>query len=919
MRPIRLTMSAFGPYAGVEVLELDKLGSNGLYLITGDTGAGKTTIFDAISYALYGESSGEVRNGVMMRSQYAERDTQTFVELEFEYRGERYTIRRNPDHYILQSKSNKSGKSTEKLKKISSGVELTLPDGKTMDKIKEVDSKVKEILGVDKEKFSQIAMIAQGGFTKLINAKSDDRTEIFREIFDTAKYKRLQDELGVVNRQKNEEYKALEVRLETLLNNVKYAEGAQSLNQGGWQNKIDLLASLVEMDKSSHEDLHTRLEESRKRQSNSQAMLEKLNQRDRIASEIDALIRDIELERQSETQLKESKAKAEQESRLALESMDREITLMESKLSQYDTLEDLTKQRVQLLQSQDKTNRELEQATKNLAQMSSIIEECESKKQTLANAGERLESINSEIGKLEGKIQDYKDTLKDIANLHKLEEQYKGAQAEYIKDKAEYTERQATYNQAYLSFLDEQAGIMAKSLSDGQPCPVCGSTHHPNLAVTTKALTAQEVDKLKATAERANETQQKSSSRASKLKGSVEEKCGLVREECEKLGIAEESAADMLKQNVESSSKELDDFRLAQKKVAADKKEYGEIVDKLKEDMPKQKELEQSVASLKQEESLLGEKLKANQAQMQKEQAGLEYDSKSSAMSAITKKQQERDILSKAIDNAIESYNRWDKNMSALSAEKSSKEKDLKNLPEIDRGEEESRNRELGQVVKDLESQVQEVKSRLDSNRTTLGNAKKALAELEKCEEEYGWIKALADTASGSIKGKDKKDLESYIQSAYFDKVLQRANVRLLKMTQGQYELNRKLNADNNKSKAGLDINVIDHYNGTERDVKTLSGGESFQASLSMAFGLADEIQESAGGIQLDTMFIDEGFGTLDQESLNQAINTLLSISQGNKLVGIISHVAELKDRIDKKILIKKSKADGSHATIEVL
>ena len=189
---------------------------------------------------------------------------------------------------------------------------------------------------------------------------------------------------------------------------------------------------------------------------------------------------------------------------------------------------------------------------------------------------------------------------------------------------------------------------------------------------------------------------------------------------------------------------------------------------------------------------------------------------------------------------------------------------------------------------------------------------------MERVEQKWGWMRALSNTANGNVSGKDKIMLETYIQMTYFDRTLRRATLRLMTMTGGQYELVRKISAANQKSQSGLELDVIDHYNGTKRSVQTLSGGEAFKASLALALGLSDEIQASAGGICLDTMFVDEGFGSLDEESLNQALRALSDLTEGSRLVGIISHVSELKERIDKQIIVIKERAGGSHARVEI-
>lgn len=247
--------------------------------------------------------------------------------------------------------------------------------------------------------------------------------------------------------------------------------------------------------------------------------------------------------------------------------------------------------------------------------------------------------------------------------------------------------------------------------------------------------------------------------------------------------------------------------------------------------------------------------------------------------------------------------------MNALTAQ-------LKDAEEIDVDTEKKRQTELTTEKADLTKAITVISSRLDRNGEALKNIRKGSGRLTEVETKWTWVKALSNTANGNIGGKEKIMLETYVQMTYFDRILARANTRFMIMSGGQYELKRRIEAENNRSQSGLELDVIDHYNGTERSVKTLSGGESFKASLSLALGLSDEIQSSAGGIRLDTMFVDEGFGSLDDESLQQAMRALYGLTEGNRLVGIISHVSELKEKIDKQIVVTKEKSGGSRAEI---
>lgn len=600
MRPLNLTMSAFGPYAGRTTVDFSVLGTSGLYLITGDTGAGKTTIFDAITYALYGEASGESRESSMLRSKYAAPETPTFVELTFLNGGKTYTVRRNPEY--TRPKTRGTGTTVQK-----ADAELTMPDGRIITKARDVTAAMTDIVGVDREQFARIAMIAQGEFRKLLLAQTDERKAIFRQIFHTGQYQALQNRL-------KEEAAALDRQCGELEAGLRQAAGSI---------RCDAPETLPD------------------------------------ALDTDAL----------------------------LAALDTLLHADEAALTQ-----------AQAEHAETETQRE----------------------QVLSDLG-KAEALEAARGKL--------------------------AEAE-----SAWTEAQAEMKAA-------QAALDTATASQ------------PEIQSRRQGITRLE-DALR---------------RYEQL--------------------------DTLRAQAEAERK-----RLAQKRSDLD------------------------------------------------------------AARART------DAAAKALETA----------RGKLSGQP-----------------------KLAVRAEQLQRQISTCDARLEQNRAARTAIDTRRQQHAAVRARWQWVHALAATANGAVPGKEKIMLETYIQTAYFDRILGRANTRLLIMSGGQYELRRCARAGDNRSQTGLELEVIDHYNGTARSVKTLSGGETFAASLSLALGLSDEVQATAGGVQLEAMFVDEGFGSLDSEALQQALAALVGVSGGSRIVGIISHVAELKDRIDRQIIVTKDRSGGSRVQVQ--
>ena len=1199
MRPVRLELSAFGPYAGRTVVDFDKLGKSGIYLITGDTGAGKTTIFDGITYALYGEASGETRDSGMFRSKYAAPETPTEVSLTFLYRGKKYMVRRNPEYE--RPKSRGQGVTTQ-----TAGVELTLPDGKVLTKNREVRDKIQEILGIDRNQFTQIAMIAQGDFLKLLLADTRDRQAIFREIFETKYYQIFQDRLrkessdldsrcsarkssilqylgGIkcdgknallpeVNRAK--EGKLLTDEVIVLLNKLlrEDKEEQDTLNDGirktndrlgvihgelkqakqleewngdlirqekefaekeaevsgkkdAWvhakeaQPEIERLTEEITARKSQFPKYEKRDNLRKEQEEGAEKLFIEENKKEAAENTVKTARKELDEMREERSalenagelraQLEGKKAEADnkfnelkerhskltdfktrsnertkkgeafalsedvllkaKEAETEADTFQKQIAQIEAELTEYSSLEEKRRKLQDITTLLEDANARKEQETANRDAREEDFKNCEKELRELADADAEWEKLSGNLTQqqnLEKSICKLQDKLTDYKNLRN---KYNAAKDAYKAVAAVAAESQREYQQMHRAFLDEQAGILAETLRPGEPCPVCGSTEHPMPAgKSPEAPTEADLERAEKKAREDKEACETASRKAGDLRVSMNAK----REEAEQMirelleGCSFEDAdtiiADLKKETREAISK-INTQLEEQRKRSTRRKLLEKKLPDLKENLTKSRESVQDLvtkcASLTTQKEALENLLKELNAKLM-------YQSQQAAEKARREMSARRDAIKEKISQAQKKYDsckeevsRLDGQLAQMRDHLSLSEEDLATLPQIitktqDEMDAESQNlsrikeeiqkenvrlgrkkeldRQIPQAEGDLQKKEQEliqqskfveelsklqstrqveintlsgdlsfdsekeartqqerdekqkeslesvinetkkayddgktdlagrkarieqlkkqisetkvpekenllieqqelearnkadreraqqVFSRWESNTEILNHIKEGAEKLSELEKRYQWVKALSDTANGRLTGKEKIMLETYVQTTYFDRIIARANRRFLAMSGNQYELRRRKTAESNQSQSGLELDVLDHYNGTERSVKTLSGGESFKASLSLALGLSDEIQSSAGGIRLDTMFVDEGFGSLDEESLRQAIRTLLDLSENNRLVGIISHVAELKERIDKQIVVTKEKTGGSIVEIVV-
>lgn len=931
MRPEKLIISAFGPFADEVTIDFSKLGTQGLYLITGDTGAGKTTIFDAITFALYGEASGDYRESNMFRSKYASTDTKTFVELTFSYQEKRYKVRRNPEY--LRPKGRGEGMTTQKAEAV-----LEYPDDRQpVTKASEVTKAVARIIGLDRNQFTQIAMLAQGEFRKLLMASTKEREAIFRDIFCTKQYKDLQDRLKSEFLKNNNMYQELIKRIRQFaegiqcdgasvcfqeLENLKHTEGLVSKD-----DLMDLLEDILAEDKK-------RIRDYEKAIGTLQKNLAELDKRIGVASELEKAEKNLEkteraiLSLQQEAEEKKQAAdSAAKEAKRCKELSAQRIRITE-KLSDYqrqsELIGELVEKEQELLTLRENRQRTLEKMEESGRQITILKETMEQEK----DAGK-------ERVRTEGILYKTQTHLTAVTGLEKKQREYRKQERTAEQAKKLYLEKAGQCEEIRRDFLererlfyDAQAGVLAQTLKEGVPCPVCGSVEHPHPAavqreVPSKELLDEEKRKLEASEKEREERSMDAGRQEEKLKHMERD----IREEIEKLSGTEADgfleAVDLCSVSMEELEifvqrqkrvlqEETDSLNAVLKECGQREKLYTDAAGKLPQVTKKQEELEKQSYEYQEQQTRLETRLVQWREQLAELTESLLFENEPAARAELARLEKEEEHLEKLAKTSAEALVKCE---SALREQEGQKKILLKQLSAGGQRDLEllkQERREIDAERKRKQGSKENITSRYQANLNIRDRLQREWKQLEETEKEYQIMKALSETANGGLAGKDKIMLETYIQMTYFDRILSRANIRLLKMTDGQYELVRKKGASNQRSQSGLELDVMDHYNGSVRGVQTLSGGESFMASLSLALGLSDEIQMAAGGIRLDTMFVDEGFGSLDDETLSKAIQVLGGLTEGNRLVGVISHVTELKQRIDKQIVVRKNHAKGS-------
>lgn len=937
MKPISLTVCAFGPFSKETHIDFRALTAGGLYLICGDTGAGKTTIFDAISYALYGSPSGDSRDAAMLRSKYADNGCKTFVALEFSCRGKICSIKRTPPY---EREGMKTPQHAE--------AELIIPGRPPVTRLREVNEEITALMGVDREQFSQISMIAQGDFLKLLHATTKERMDIFRRLFGTEKYEQLQNVLRRDASVLDEECGRLQARISQVLQSIgpgDFAGYAEEETDGGAVIELLLSGGLPQ------DEIGGVLLRQKERLARQMALLtDALGKNETALSEADMRLgRAIEIGRLKEA-LEAAKSRRELSVQLleearsrdailrqegdeaTLEELGKSIASLEQLMPEYEVLESLQTK----LSALEKERAASEQKRVSMEMRREVLEREAAAGRTELAA---LSDAQGEMAALEARTAEARDVHQKLCALERDAQAYlelldrlEAAQQDYLAARGRADVLNADYEAKNRAFLDGQAGILASGLREGEPCPVCGSVQHPSPAqISCTAPSEQELKTARKNAAAAIRLAEEKSLAAGELRGRQTERQTALLGDIRQRNVL---SADVLPQQLSRTwiigsllPLAADARTAAAAQLSETEKAYAAAVQAYRRkqaldlSVPQtEKELraaEDALAAERNEDAARQIKKTEWQCQADALREKLPYPDRSRAAGELQnmtfRSGSIRDILARQKQQLEEA----ERSCAACEAE-------VRNLTE-QLSDTEALDSEVLRAFRDsLGAEQEKLKLRRDDLRMHLeriGGAYAALEDLiaraREAEIRRARIRTLSDTANGALRGKERIMLETYVQMSCFDRVLLHANRRLLVMSGGQYELARAKEAESNRGQSGLDLQVIDHYNGSQRNVKTLSGGESFLASLSLALGLSDEIQSRAGGIRLESMFIDEGFGTLDEAALEQAVGVLTRLTGGDCSVGIISHVGALKDRIQHRLHVKKIPG-GSAVSIEV-
>ena len=930
MRPIKLVLSAFGPYASKIELDLSKLGENGVYLITGDTGAGKTTIFDAITFALFGKPSGDIRDVKTLRSEYAKEEIETYVELDFVYHDEEYHIYRRPEYTYTHVQKNGEVKQRSK----ATDAYLILPNGERIVKPTEVTKQVEQLLGMKRDQFRQIAMIAQGSFLEILNADTKERGKLFEKVFMTSKYSVLMDRL---NQMAKESYLALndaKLRLQQIISDVRvpeilqeqYAQTLETFAMNDIQPVYDLLDEIIASSKESTEKLQkqkaqiqNQLQKSRKEETEKTKQLQDLLSLEKLLKEKPA--------KEEKANLYAERVKNDGEKyHIQIDALKKEQAQIEHELPEYESLTKLSIKLAEIKKQISIISKDLETKTNFKRQLDEDIALKQKEAHTLTDSELSLNKVILKQEEIEKKVSAFH-------HASMIQSNYQNA-VNALKEKTqllqESTDRkvilQKQYDDAQISYFANQAGLLALRLTKGEPCPVCGSLEHPRPAShSNKLVTEEEINQYKKKVDQAEKEYQitsKACADASLKMNALQNELELVLKSVTEETVSFEDVQLFIDEHTVQLKKEEKEISTRIKQLQQQSKHYQELQKMIPQLQQKLTAISEEVSQNQIAQTKLSVEYEQLQKQVQEITAKLKYTSETAAknrMSMITKQileyQQQINRLENESKLAMDELVYVSAQIDMLKGKVSSSIDEIPN--------QQNQLKILQTEIENLQVQQEEILKCIHNTEMYESDAqdtkKKIVFESDAYQiklSRYSSLKELADVAMGNGRSsKEKITLQEYVQIAYLDRMIHKANERYLSMSNQQYQLVRSAGTKDKRSHEALDLDVIDFSNGSIRPVSSLSGGESFIASLALALGMSDEIQSQAGGIQIDTMFIDEGFGTLDQDSLNNAIQTLTNLSGENRLVGIISHVKELKERIHKGIIVTKD-LHGSHGSI---
>lgn len=910
MHPLKLTVKAFGPFKDTEVIDFTKINQKGLYLISGDTGAGKTTILDAIVFALYGSPVSSVRSAEMLRNASVAPTEKTYAELAFEYNGKEYTVRRSLKYF---KPNRKNGFTEEK-----ASDELILPDGRSVTGHKNVNEEVARIIGLGKDNFIKVAILAQGRFMDMLFASTSDKTDIFRSIFRTEKYDILQERISKDFKAVQTDYKAANDKVLGYFSNIVCSEDyAERINcASNYSEKLAAAKEITEADKRSLDELEKKFGKNEELRTLLVKKIERVQTAANLSKALDEKKAGIASLKKALPELEAAFREAEKNYPSA-EALGSEIAVETSKLENFDKL-------AEYINSAEKNLADYNNAVKNnekekvLAEKSrKDSEKCSAEYEEKKKNAEKRVELETEVSakkirkdNLEALIRNVKEYVQLVKNQEKLK-------SNYIEKSDALKLKREEFARLEDEFLESQSGFIASKLEAGKPCPVCGSTEHPRPAVLHDGnVTKETLDSEKQKLEELRAAADSAANSLSAVSGSIKTKEeSIIKTSGELLGENSIPHKEKLDNEYALAEKEYKNLSDKAKNAAEDESRCRELeklrqkydLDANSHDM-KAKESEKQAAVYKAN----SESNKAAAAELKK---SLTSESREKAEEKIAVLKARRKKIEDEYNAAKDSLgnNRSETDKAADSVK--TLENQLKdfsdctdcNIDELSKQQEESENKK-----RELNEKITELRDRIRDNEITCSKISKGIHDIDTAERHYAVIKPLYDAACGCSAG--KITLEAYIQAEYLENITILANRRLSVMTGGRYELKRTDEKGSAKAKtAGLELNVTDKWNNTERSVKSLSGGEAFEAALALALGFSDAICSESGGVSLRSMFVDEGFGSLDDNSCSQAVNILQNLSQsGGRTVGIISHVAALKNELTDCINVKKDRLSGT-------
>ena len=880
MKPIQLVLSAFGPYVERTVIDFSALGEEGLFLIAGDTGAGKTTIFDAISFALYGEASGgkEKRKSKSFHSDYVSDQTETYVELTFRHRGETWWIRRNLE-YQRPAKKKKDGMETTTRQ--AADAQMRNEDtGEEILRMDDVNRRVRELLGLTQDQFTQTVMIAQGDFLKILTASSDDRKKLFRDLFHTNLYVDLQSRLQEKNRACADEQKALEQVILSAEGKIdpeaEFAEREILLSYCGQIQYTDalctLLAQLIEQEKAAQEQARAQKKEAADQIG---ALIAAVTEGERVNRDF----ADWESKRARLAALTAGQGEIDAQ-RAALAAARRAQQLETDEALMRRTRRDMDAQRAALSEAQAA----LEQAEKALPETETRMKEAESR--------------GGEIHALLAQAKQMEDCLPVLGEVERLKAALDTQKRELQRLTEDSSRAQAAYTAAQNSYYLSQAGLLARELKAGQPCPVCGSTAHPCPAqITPETVTRQALEQAAQRRETAEKAQSDAATRLAANQAALDEREDRLRA----LKIGADETRQRLAARIDAAHQ-----------AAADRQREIDAARSAYQALDKRKTAAQSAVDAAQKQLAALEKdLRTQTEAFEQKRAAHGFEDEASYRLA---KRTNADI--ERLDREIRNFDEQKRTLAAQSRELEEK---LSGRQKTDLAALQNRRAAALDRQAKAENAEKAMVRKLTLHESADREIRQANAAIQKKRGKWQIIQELYTCCAGIAAGNPRAKLtfEAYVQQYYFRFVVAAANKRLTRLTDGMFTLRVMREAANRVSQSGLDLEVLDRSTGQARDVSTLSGGESFLASLALALGLSDAVQSQSGQIRMDAMFIDEGFGSLDENALRSSIDVLLELADGKRLIGIISHVQELEERIDKQIVVTKT-PNGSTVRMNV-